>query len=114
MLEFKENLRKLKEIYRVSQNKELAEKLNITVSAIDGWVRRKKIPSKYMLEIDANKNEYSAGYENYIEEISRILKYLNPKCTYNIYHTVKGFEEHQDMYGHDSFKGRDFDNYPYS
>lgn len=111
---FKENLRILKEIHKVTKNKELAEKLNLTVGAIDNWVRRKTIPSKYMLEIDAYNKKYTAGYENYIEEISRILKYLNPKCTYDIYWTVKGYEEHQEKYGDESFTGIKFDSYPNS
>jgi len=112
MNNFKENLRVLKEIHKVTKNKELAEKLNISVSAIDGWVRRKKIPAKYMIQIDKKNKKYEAGYEAYIEEISNILKYLNPKCTYDIYWQVKSFEEHQNIYGRDSFNEKRFNDYP--
>jgi transcriptional regulator with XRE-family HTH domain len=111
---FKESLRVLKEIHKVTKNKELAEKLNLTVYAIDGWVKRKKIPSKYMLEIDAHTKTYNAGYENYINEIADTLKFLDPVCTYHIYHTVKDMEEQQKMYGENAFKRKEFESYPHS
>ena len=47
-MEFKQQLRKIKETYNAFNNKELAEKLEISEEAVVAWTRRKKIPKKYL------------------------------------------------------------------
>lgn len=45
---FEENLRKLKYKFQALTNIELSKKLNITSSAVNEWVKRKTIPTKYL------------------------------------------------------------------
>lgn len=43
-------LRKIRLSYEVSTNAELAQKLGLTVSAIEAWSRRKSIPERYLFK----------------------------------------------------------------
>jgi len=41
---------KLKQAYSVKTNSELAEQLNTTRGAVEGWARRKEVPHKYLIQ----------------------------------------------------------------
>lgn len=105
-MEFKENLRKLKRYFNVFNNKELAIKLDITESAIDGWTRRKSIPKKYLnlLEDDTNNTINQSGTNNiginngqiHINsidemdmEICKAIKQLSPKRKEYYFYKIK-------------------------
>lgn len=44
----KELIKKIKFAYQVTTNPELAEKLGITLSAIEQWSKKNKVPEKYI------------------------------------------------------------------
>ncbi|MDD3008579.1 MAG: helix-turn-helix domain-containing protein [Arcobacter sp.] len=69
---------RLKKIYNVKNYEELAKELNISKSAIDGWIRNKKVPSKYIIEIEQN-NEFKeiSEREALIDGIYKNIKLLN-------------------------------------
>ena len=113
-MEFKEKLRLLKQAKEVTSNKELAEKLNLTTHAIDGWVRKKEIPSKYLLIIDESKKKYIAPREEYQKEINRILEYICPKATYYMYHQLKDMEAMDERFENYFEIDKKFDGMPNS
>ncbi|MGJ0352584.1 helix-turn-helix domain containing protein [Aliarcobacter cryaerophilus] len=41
---------KVKQAYNVKTNSELAEKLDTTRGAVEGWARRKEVPHKYLIQ----------------------------------------------------------------
>ena len=84
---FKENLRDLKHYFKADTNKELAEKLKITESAIDGWKRRETIPAKYMIMFDENKRKNETI--NFIEKSYELMKYVDPEFTYKVYRMLQ-------------------------
>ncbi len=84
---FKENLRDIKHFFKVDTNRELAEKLEITESAIDGWKRRKIIPAKYMIMINEKKRRGETI--NFIEESYELLKLVEPEFTHKIYRMLQ-------------------------
>jgi hypothetical protein len=43
-------IRKIKEAYDVTTNSQLAEKLDTTRGAVEGWARRKEVPHKYLIK----------------------------------------------------------------
>ncbi len=43
-------LDKIKLAYSVKTNNQLAEKLNTTQGAVEGWARRKEVPHKYLIQ----------------------------------------------------------------
>jgi hypothetical protein len=109
---FKEDINTLKRIYGVFNYKDLAKELDITESAIKGWVKRKIIPSKYVKIIEKNnKNIYNNGNNNInsngkknvnihgdvhinnIEqqdiELCELIKQLEPKEKEYYYHLIK-------------------------
>ena len=45
-----DGLLKLKQAYSVKTNSELAEQLNTTRGAVEGWARRKEVPHKYLIQ----------------------------------------------------------------
>ena len=51
MQNIKEVISRIKEVLGVEKQKEIAEKLGVSPSAIDNWHRRKKIPEKSLLKI---------------------------------------------------------------
>lgn len=69
---------RLKRIYNATNYEELSEKLNISKSAIDGWIRNKRIPSKYMIKIE-NSREFKeiSERETIINGICENVKLMN-------------------------------------
>jgi len=78
LTQFKEQLRLLKVSFNVYTNKELAEVLGITESAIKQWKKRDSIPMKYMKMIE-NKEQI---LNNYINNVSQ--KGTNSKQNVNL------------------------------
>jgi predicted transcriptional regulator len=68
-LDYKEDLLKLKLFFKVTSNKELAEKLDLTESAVSEWVKRKVIPKKYLkiVQKENNNQEISTNNGNNIQ-----------------------------------------------
>jgi hypothetical protein len=60
-MNFQEELSKLKKFFNVLTNRELAEKLEITESAISVWSKRDKIPNKYIQKIENNRTNLNNG-----------------------------------------------------
>ena len=48
MTNFDQQFLKIKLLYNSKNNKELAEKLEITEDAVKNWAKRKSIPKKYL------------------------------------------------------------------
>ena len=46
----KKLIKKIKTAYQVSTNPELADKLELTVSAIEQWSKKNKVPEKYIFK----------------------------------------------------------------
>ena len=106
-MEFKDNLRKLKQFFNVDTNKELANKLELSVSALEGWQKRKVIPKKYLKYIDnntsnnfiggnniqisgKNKGEININSSNEMNiEICELIKKLDDKQREYYYHMIK-------------------------
>ena len=78
-MEFKQQLRKIKETYNAFNNKELAEKLEISEEAVVAWTRRKKIPKKYLDLIQ--KQQYNNITNKEIISNSIQFRLLNKKQT---------------------------------
>ena len=78
-MNYYENLRELKTIFRVFNNKELAEKLEITEDAVKAWAKRKSIPSKYLDLIQ--KQQYNNITNKEIISNSIQFRLLNKKQT---------------------------------
>lgn len=55
-MNYKEDLRELKQFFGVFTNKELAENLNISESAVKGWNKKESIPRKYEKYINFEMN----------------------------------------------------------
>jgi transcriptional regulator with XRE-family HTH domain len=94
------DVEKLKEIYKAKNYKELASALNISKSAIDGWVRKKKLPSKYKLIIEYNfgeNNNINVGginhgimnINNIKSDLCKVIEQLEPKRAEYYYHKIK-------------------------
>jgi hypothetical protein len=60
---FKEDIKKLKRLYDVFNYKELADKLELSESAIKGWAKRNTIPEKYLKMLE-NTNQINSNNKN--------------------------------------------------
>ena len=64
-MDFKEDLRKLKIYFNVFNNRQLADKLNLSKQAVDDWARKQQIPKKYLNILEQeNKNQVNSNNQN--------------------------------------------------
>ena len=87
MENFKEDLIALKMALKAKNDTQLAYILKISYSAIDGWKRRKKLPSKYNKYIQSVENTYKN--DNLIDNILLELNQLPEKKQEYFYHLIK-------------------------
>ncbi len=82
----KEDINNLKKYYGVNTYKELAKCLNIGAPAIDGWIRNKKIPLKYLMIINRDitlekeeikEKELLSKRENFADNVMNREKSIN-------------------------------------
>lgn len=105
-MNYKEDLKNLKIFYKVFSNKELAEKLGISYNAVSEWIKRERIPKKYLETLDKSKNTITNNGNNNINinenngnihinsneemnlEICNLIKRLNANKKKYIYHLI--------------------------
>jgi len=100
-MDFVEQFEKLKINFNVFTNKELAEKLEISESAVSVWTSRKKIPKKYLRYLE-NKNNINQNGNNNIginhgnvnitnsnDELYALISKLSDKKKEYFYHLIK-------------------------
>lgn len=110
-MDFKENLRLLKVLFKVTTNKELAVKMGLSEDGIKNWIRKKEIPKKHLKLLENNNmlinnignnningnnsgvNIHGDVHINNIDErdkeLCELMKQLEPKEKEYYYHLIK-------------------------
>ncbi|RLA83632.1 MAG: hypothetical protein DRG78_03860 [Epsilonproteobacteria bacterium] len=86
--DIKSDITMLKRIYGVFNYKELALKLDISESAVKGWIKRKSIPTKYLNIIENNRTNAINTFYNEISKENQKATMVNGSEKININNTI--------------------------
>lgn len=101
----REELNKIKDLWGLSTDEEFANKLNISKETVNSWIKRNKIPEKWILKIgqmnqDAKKLQTIINAKDILEhhisdkelEILKAYRSLPKQRQELIYHKIKAEE----------------------
>ncbi|MGB7402121.1 MAG: hypothetical protein WA916_06050 [Arcobacter sp.] len=88
---FENQLNALRMVFEVKNDKQLAEKLEVSYSAIDAWKRRKSIPKKYNKYIQNNqKSDFIRKNDVKLKsELIDLIDELDEKKIEYYFHKIK-------------------------